>query len=95
MVSQRVAGSPKAGKVLRGLRLESPGDTQQKNFRIGAPIYDDGLTLRGVLDEVFVFKRALTQVEVTTVMEKGLVGAQTVEVKNKLATVWGQIKSQS
>ena len=86
---------PKRGNFYIDLGSAQPVTPNKENFRIGAPIYDDGLCFRGVLDEVFVFKRALTEVEVATVMEKGLVGAQAVDAKNKIATVWGRIKSLS
>ena len=84
---------PKRGNFYVDLGSERPVTPGKENFRIGAPIYDDGLPYRGVLDEVFIFKRALSQVEVATVMEKGVVGAQAVGAQGKIATVWGQIKS--
>ena len=84
---------PKRGNFYIDLGSNLPVTPHKKNFRIGAPIYDDGLSFKGILDEVFVFKRALSEVEVATVMEKGLVGAQAVDAKNKIATLWGHIKS--
>ena len=65
----------------------------RENFRIATAIFDEGRSYRGALDEAFIFKRALTQLEVTKVMEKGLIGAQAVDAEDKIATVWGRIKS--
>lgn len=84
---------PKRGDFFVDLGSVRPVTPNKMNFRIGAPIYDDGACFRGVLDEVFIFRRALSQLEVSTVMEKGVVGAQAVDAQGKIATVWGHIKS--
>ena len=56
-------------------------------------MFDERRGWKGTLDEVFIFRRALSQLEVQKVMEKGLVGAQAVDAKDKIATIWGKIKS--
>ena len=65
----------------------------RENFRIGNTVFDERRGWKGTLDEVFIFRRALSQLEVTKVMEQGLVEAQAVDMEDKIATVWGRIKS--
>lgn len=84
---------PKRGGFYVDLGSVRAVTPNKENFRIGAPIYDDGLCFHGILDEVFIFRRALSQLEVSTVMEKGIVGAQAVDAEGKIATVWGHLKS--
>ena len=84
---------PKRGNFYIDLGSNLPVTPHKENFRIGAPIYNDGSTFKGILDEVFVFRRALTQVEVSTVMERGIIGARALDARGKLTTVWGRIKS--
>jgi hypothetical protein len=84
---------PKRGGFYIDLGSERPVGPSRENFRIATAIFNEGRSYRGALDEAFIFKRALTQLEVTRVMEKGLVGAQAVDAKDKIATVWGRIKT--
>ncbi len=83
----------KRGNFHIDLGTERPVGPSRENFRIGTAIFAEGRSFKGILDEAFIFKRALTQLEVAKVMEKGLVGAQSVDARDKIATVWGQIKS--
>ena len=55
-------------------------------------MFAEGRAFVGALDEVFIFSRALSQLEIAKVMEDGLVGAQAVDAKDKIATLWGRIK---
>ena len=84
---------PKRGNFYVDLGTERPVGPSRENFRIATAIFAEGRSYRGALDEAFIFKRALTQLEVTKVMEKGLIGAQAVDAEDKIATVWGRIKS--
>ncbi len=84
---------PKRGGLYIDLGTERPVGRSRENFRIATAIFNEGRSYRGALDEAFIFKRALTQLEVTKVMEKGLIGAQAVDAKDKIATVWGRIKT--
>ena len=61
-----------------------------------APIYIGGgyqrpqYTFNGKIDEIAVFKRALTQAEIQLAME-GSISA--VDASGKVATTWGYIKA--
>ena len=65
----------------------------RKNFRIGTAVFDDARRWRGILDETFIFERALNQEEIVRIMNEGIVEGQHVDAKGKMATVWGKIKS--
>ncbi|MBM3243102.1 LamG domain-containing protein [Candidatus Poribacteria bacterium] len=57
-------------------------------FREGSPHY-----WKGMLDDMAIFKRALSADEVKGIMEKGLSSiVVAVHPKDKLATMWGRIK---
>ncbi len=60
-------------------------------FRIGQA--QTGLTsMIGTMDEVAVYKRALSAEEVQSDMEKGVISA--VSPQDSLATTWGNIRSR-
>ena len=65
----------------------------KQKFRIGAASFDELRRYRGILDEAFIFGRALSQEEVQRIMNEGFQEAQNVEFKDKAASVWGKIKS--
>ncbi len=67
----------------------------RKNFRIGTAVFDDARRWRGILDETFIFERALNQEEIVRIMNEGIVEGQHVDAKGKMATVWGKIKSSN
>ncbi|MFH1088629.1 MAG: LamG domain-containing protein [Patescibacteria group bacterium] len=48
----------------------------------------------GLLDEMAVFNKALSEDQVNAIMKSGLVGFMAVEAKGKLSTAWGEIKSR-
>ena len=56
-------------------------------FREASPHY-----WKGMLDDMAVFKRALSADEVTDIMDNGLESMMAVRPNDKLATTWGKIK---
>lgn len=53
---------------------------------------NDGTNWGGILDELALFSRALTEEEVKSIMDNGLEGFLVVEPSGKLATTWGEIR---
>ncbi|MDE0298167.1 MAG: hypothetical protein OXN17_06010 [Candidatus Poribacteria bacterium] len=84
---------PKRGNHYINIGNENPVNATEQNFRIGAASFDDLRRYRGVIDEAFVFERALSQAEVQRIMNEGLQEAQSVGSRGKASTVWGRIKS--
>jgi len=84
MDSKEVASAAAVGKL----------PTTDTPFFIGGRAADSPQKFEGVVDEVRLFKRALSQSEIQALMEKGD-AAQAVAPKNKLATTWGNIKATS
>ena len=84
---------PKRGNFHIDLGSNDPVNPSEAKFRIGAAIFDERRRYRGIIDEAFVFERALSQDEVQRVMNEGFEEAQNVDAKGKAATVWGRIKS--
>ena len=64
--------------------------TSNQELRIGRG--DPAGYFAGIIDEVGLFKAALTQTQVKDIMNKGLSNVSGVDSKDKLATVWGVIK---
>lgn len=60
--------------------------------RIGYNI-DDNRPFAGLMDESQVWKRGLTQEEVVSIMDNGIVEHLAVEARGKLTTSWGRLKS--
>lgn len=71
-------------------------DTNDGAITIGADMTDVcGCGIRGTVDEVGLFNRALTKSEIKSIMELGLAEAsQAVEASGKLSTAWGKIKAE-
>lgn len=84
---------PKRGDFHIDLGSEKPAIPSDVKFRIGVSIFNPDRRYRGILDEAFIFERAMSQEEVQLIMNEGLEEAQNVEFKGKAATVWGRIKS--
>ena len=84
---------PKRGDFYIDIGSVKPANPSEANFRIGAAIFDERRRYRGIIDEAFVFERALSQQEVQRIMSEGFQEAQNVDVKGKTATMWGSIKS--
>ena len=51
-----------------------------------------GREWEGMFDEMVLFNIALEQIDIQTLMDEGLVGTVAVELTDKLATNWGEIK---
>ena len=91
-----VNGEPdrkKRGEFFVDLGSAAPVKPSEENFRIGNSIFNEERRWRGILDEVFIFERAMKQTEIQKIMNEGIEEAQNVESKDKAATVWGKIKS--
>lgn len=91
-----VNGEPdrrKVGEYYIDLKSEKPANPTDAKFRIGAAQFDNARKYRGIVDEAFIFERALSQEEVQRIMSEGFREAQHVDTKGKAATVWGKIKS--
>jgi hypothetical protein len=76
--------------------LAVPGSpTIAKDWEQGARIgynIDDVRPFTGLMDELSLWKRALTQDEIKTIMEKGLEFLLPVSPAGSLTTTWGSIK---
>ena len=84
---------PKRGNFHIDLGSNHPVGPAREKFRIANTVFDERRGWAGTLDEVFIFRRALSQPEVKKVMNDGLTGAQAVDARDKIASVWGRIKS--
>ena len=51
--------------------------------------------LDGMVDDIALFKRDLTKVEILEIRDSGLERALAIFPKGKLATVWGKVKGVS
>ncbi len=73
-------------------RIGTPiaGDWGQ-GARVGYNI-DNNRPFAGLMDELNVWKRGLTQEEVKSIMEFGMIEHLAVEARGKLATTWGRLK---
>ena len=82
------------GKFDNEQKLESddPVVTPTSNFRIGNWVLG-GREYNGLVDEAFLFERALSKDEIATIADLGLEGAQPVTPKDRAATCWGKLKS--
>ena len=60
--------------------------------RVGYNI-DNNRPFAGLMDELNVWKRGLTEEEVNTIMNDGIEEFFAVEAQGKLATTWGKLKS--
>lgn len=60
--------------------------------RVGYNI-DDNRPFSGLMDDLNVWKRGLTEEEVLNIMNEGVSSLLDVEARGKLATTWGKLKS--
>ena len=74
-------------------RLDTPiaGDWDQ-GARVGYNI-DDNRPFAGLMDDLNVWKRGLTEEEVNMIMNDGVDAFLAVEAQGKLATTWGKLKA--
>ena len=63
-----------------------------KTFTIGKASWYDGSFVSGIIDEVGLFSKALTEAEIKTIMTNGLLGQAAVLSTGKLTTTWAQLK---
>ncbi len=61
--------------------------------RIGRTI-DDARPFTGLMDELIMWKKALTRDEIRAIMEKGYEAFMAVSPVGSISTTWGQLKSQ-
>ncbi|MYB93565.1 LamG domain-containing protein [Candidatus Poribacteria bacterium] len=74
-------------------RLDTPiaGDWDQ-GARVGYNI-DNNRPFAGLMDDLNVWKRGLTEEEVNAIMNDGVEAFLAVEAQGKLATTWGKLKA--
>lgn len=65
------------------------------DFLIGAGENPGTWPLKGLIDEAFIFDRAITEDEVKEIMDDGFSLALAVDPKGKTATLWGALKASS
>jgi hypothetical protein len=65
----------------------------KRKFRIGNSIWNQDRSYKGIIDEAFIFERALSQDTIQDIINKCIEKTQSIESTDKLATLWGQIKS--
>ena len=64
------------------------------NFRIGNWSVFEGRWFNGTVDDVFLFERALSHDEITSVMDAGFGVQIAVSPARKFSAVWGGIKTR-
>lgn len=77
--------------------LEQSGDiviNPDINPAIGADKFRNIEWFNGIIDEVVIYKRALSSEEILLLMEDSVKRAASVEPEGKLATSWGDIKAR-
>ena len=82
------------GEKFMDVRLPSdkPVQAATSNFRIGNWVLGTR-EYNGMVDEAFIFSRALEVEEVQSIYKRGFENAQAVTSKGKSTTTWGKIKS--
>ena len=82
------------GKAVTEKKFKSkdPVVAATSNFRIGNWVLG-GREFNGVVDEAFIFQRALSKNEVEQIHQRGIEGAQAVTPRDKAATTWGKLKN--
>jgi len=81
------------GKMIKEQGVAGKSTPNNNTLRIG---HREGSPhwWKGMQDQMALFKKALTEAEINTIMRDGFAGLTAVEAENKLSTAWGQIKSQ-
>ena len=74
--------------------MGKPGPKNDTEVNIGGWTNNTSETLDGMLYEVAIFASVLEEDDINDLMEKGLVTLLPVEPAGKLATTWGNLKSQ-
>jgi hypothetical protein len=91
----------KRAKLYINGKLETVGNhPDQAVVKSGASLWvgeldpNRGFAWNGVLDEVGIWDRALSEAELKSVMEDGLAKLLSVEPQGKLTTSWGEVKKK-
>ena len=74
--------------------MGKPGPKNDTEVNIGGWTNNTSETLDGMLYEVAIFASVLEEDDINDLMEKGLLTLLPVEPAGKLATTWGNLKSQ-
>ena len=72
-----------------------PGAADTSNVFIGTTAEGAGRRLLGMIDEVRIWNRALSEDEITDQMDKGHFELFPVDPRQKLTTTWGTIKTKT
>jgi len=82
------------GKVGREENVPDPPDIVRGSIFIGARPDGTG-TLNGMMDEVGLFNKAMSEEEIKSIMTDGLRMATAVDPSGKLTTTWASIKGRN
>ena len=82
-----VNGSPEGDPLAAGM------ENCEGAFHIGAHKNPASNVWDGLLDEVVLFNKALSQAEIESLMANGILGSAAVKPEGKLAVSWGNIKT--
>jgi len=74
--------------------FESGMESCEGAFHIAAHKTPTSNVWNGIIDELALFNKALSQAEIKNLMTKGIVGGAAVEPESKLAITWGNIKTK-
>lgn len=77
---------------VKQLDSANPVVASPSNFRIGNWVLGSR-AWNGIVDEAFIFERALSQEEIRTIMNHGLERARPVKPNDRVAISWGKIKT--
>lgn len=81
-------GKPEMDSVALGI------ETCEGDYLIGCHKAKTPLNFwEGIIDEVVIINKALTEAQISELMNKGVSGVLAVEGKDKLTTTWGVLKS--
>lgn len=82
------------GKMDNAKQMDSdnPVVASPSHFRIGNWVLGSR-GWNGIVDEAFIFERALSQEEIRTIMNQGLERARAVNPNGKVSILWGRIKT--
>lgn len=78
-----------AKSAFPGVKIAGDWDS---GARVGYNI-DDNRPFNGLMDDLNVWKRGITEEEVLVIMNEGVDSLLDVEARGKLATAWGKLKS--
>ena len=69
-------------------------ENSRGGFRLGSHKSDGQSPWFGLLDDVALFKKALSSDEIQELMTKGILGTLAVDSSGKLSTTWGRLKGE-